>query len=292
VSQPPTKLERRARALLHAYPAQYRRDRAEEMIGTLLEAAPPGRSFPAARDTWALIAGGRHARAARNRSLGVRANLRLALILGLSISVSSTSAREFGFEGHRWLTVAAAVLGTVAALAPWLGNRRAATALVIPAAALALYGPTRYPFVPVAVVYLAAFLIALGALAALSGGSPSLPRSWSLLPAAVPAGIVAAHGSFVMEEGLSEYALLLLAAVTVGWLVTDARPALGLSVGFLLPNLQGFLTDLAIFGSQDERIGLLKAFLLQLAVTAPVLLPATWLLYHQARASRRPLPKR
>jgi hypothetical protein len=128
VSQPPTKLERRARALLRAYPAQYRRDRAEEMIGTLLEAAPADRSFPTARDTWALIAGGRHARAARNRGLGVRANLRLALLLGLSIFVSDTITREFVFGETRWLTVAAAVLGTVAALAPWLGNRKAATA--------------------------------------------------------------------------------------------------------------------------------------------------------------------
>jgi hypothetical protein len=292
VSQPPTKLERRARALLRAYPAQYRRDRAEEMIGTLLEAAPPGRSFPTARDTWALIAGGRHARAARNRSLGVRANLRLALLLGLSISVSSTIAREFDFDETRWLTVAAAVLGTVAALAPWLGNRKAATVLVIPAAALVIYGPARYPFAPAGVAYLAVLLIALGSLVALSGGSPSLPRSWSLLPAAVPAGIVAAHGSFVMEEGLSEYALLLLAAVAVCWLVTDARPAFGLSVGFLLPGLQSCLTSITVFGSRDERVAFLMAFLLELAIAAPVLLPATWLLCRQARTSRRPLSGR
>jgi hypothetical protein len=292
VSQPPTKLERRARALLRAYPAQYRRDRAEEMIGTLLEAAPPGRSFPTARDTWSLIAGGRHARAARNRSLGVRASLRLALLLGLSIFVSFTIAREFDFEETRWLTAAAAVLGTVAALAPWLGNRKAATVLVIPAAALVLYEPARYPFVPVPLAYTAVLLIALGALVALSGGSPSLPRSWSLLPAAVPAGIVAAHGSFAREEGLTEYALLLLAAVALGWLATDARPALGLSVGFLLPGLQGFLTSIAVFGAEDERLAFLKVFLLELAIAAPVLLPATWLLYRQARAGRRPLSER
>ena len=292
MSQPPTKLERRARALLRAYPAQYRRDRAEEMIGTLLEAAPPGRSFPTARDTWSLIAGGRHARAARNRSLGVRASLRLALLLGLSIFVSFTIAREFDFEETRWLTAAAAVLGTVAALAPWLGNRKAATVLVIPAAALVLYEPARYPFVPVPLAYTAVLLIALGALVALSGGSPSLPRSWSLLPAAVPAGIVAAHGSFAREEGLTEYALLLLAAVAVGWLATDARPALGLSVGFLLPGLQSFLTSITVFGAEDERLAFLKVFLLELAIAAPVLLPATWLLYRQARAGRRPLSER
>ena len=35
-------LERHCRWLLRAYPAWYRRDRAEEMLGTLLEASPPG----------------------------------------------------------------------------------------------------------------------------------------------------------------------------------------------------------------------------------------------------------
>jgi hypothetical protein len=50
------RLERRARVLLRAYPADYRRDRAEEVIGTLLEATPDGRPFPSARDARALIA--------------------------------------------------------------------------------------------------------------------------------------------------------------------------------------------------------------------------------------------
>jgi hypothetical protein len=40
------RLERRARWLLRAYPAAYRADRGEEIIGTLLEAVPPGRDWP------------------------------------------------------------------------------------------------------------------------------------------------------------------------------------------------------------------------------------------------------
>ena len=88
MSQTPSKLERRARALLRAYPAEYRHGRAEEIIGTLLEAAPPGRSYPAAREAWSLVAGGRHARAARNRRLGVKANVRLALLLAISLYLS------------------------------------------------------------------------------------------------------------------------------------------------------------------------------------------------------------
>ena len=53
-----TPLERRCRWLLRAYPAWYRRDRAGEMLGTLLEASPPGRRWPSVRDARALVIGG------------------------------------------------------------------------------------------------------------------------------------------------------------------------------------------------------------------------------------------
>ena len=51
-------LERRCRWLLRAYPAWYRCRRGEEMLGTLLEASPPGRSWPSFRDARALVIGG------------------------------------------------------------------------------------------------------------------------------------------------------------------------------------------------------------------------------------------
>jgi hypothetical protein len=53
-----TPLERRCRRLLRAYPAWYRRDRAGEMLGTLLEASGPGQSWPSLRDARALVTGG------------------------------------------------------------------------------------------------------------------------------------------------------------------------------------------------------------------------------------------
>ncbi|HUB39388.1 MAG TPA: hypothetical protein VMA72_11105 [Streptosporangiaceae bacterium] len=52
-----TPLERHCGWLLHAYPAWYRRERAGEMLGTLLEASPPGRSWPSFRDARALAIG-------------------------------------------------------------------------------------------------------------------------------------------------------------------------------------------------------------------------------------------
>ena len=53
-----TSLERRCRWLLHAYPAWYRRHRGGEMLGTLLEASPPGARWPSFRDARALMIGG------------------------------------------------------------------------------------------------------------------------------------------------------------------------------------------------------------------------------------------
>lgn len=55
-------LEQRYRWLLRAYPAWYRRERAAEILGTLLEASPPGRRWPSFRDTRALVIGGLRAR--------------------------------------------------------------------------------------------------------------------------------------------------------------------------------------------------------------------------------------
>jgi hypothetical protein len=51
-------LERRCRLLLRAYPGWYRRERSGEMLGTLLEASPPGRRWPSFRDARALVIGG------------------------------------------------------------------------------------------------------------------------------------------------------------------------------------------------------------------------------------------
>jgi len=53
-----TALERRCGWLLRAYPVWYRRERAGEMLGTLLEASPAGQRWPSVRDTWALVIGG------------------------------------------------------------------------------------------------------------------------------------------------------------------------------------------------------------------------------------------
>jgi len=53
-----TPLERHCGWLLRAYPGWYRRERAGEMLDTLLEASPPGARWPSFRDARSLLIGG------------------------------------------------------------------------------------------------------------------------------------------------------------------------------------------------------------------------------------------
>ncbi|MEV4395685.1 hypothetical protein [Nonomuraea sp. NPDC049607] len=64
-------LELRYRRLLRAYPKEYRAEHGEELIGTLLEAAPPGARRPSLRETLHLLAGGFTARVLAARASGV-----------------------------------------------------------------------------------------------------------------------------------------------------------------------------------------------------------------------------
>jgi hypothetical protein len=305
VSQTPGKLERRARALLRAYPAEYRHGRAEEIIGTLLEAAPPGRSFPAAREAWSLIAGGRHARATRNRRPGVKANLRLALLLGISIYLSfyfglALAGSVLGFfPGQSWLTNTTLALGTAMALAPWLGSRVAVTALAIPAGALVAYGDLRGTHGSTTTMSVAEILIVMAVLAALSGGPVRLPRSWLWLPCASPLVLVAGRllsPLHVPGPGpdllgyLEVGALVLLAVVVICWLVTDPRPAFALCLAVLLQVVMTTLPEL-VYGD-PFLIPNLEFVLLVFAIVLPVLLPAAWLLLRRQKApGPRPFPE-
>ncbi|WP_327089411.1 hypothetical protein OIE66_01945 [Nonomuraea sp. NBC_01738] len=58
----PTKLERRYRLLLLAYPRRYRHSHGDELLDVLMESARPGRAVPEAREVAGLVAGGMRAR--------------------------------------------------------------------------------------------------------------------------------------------------------------------------------------------------------------------------------------
>src|SRR5215469_11315205 len=85
-------LERRGRLLLRAYPAPYREVRGEEIIGTLLEATPPGRSWPLPRDIRCLIAGVFRAHAAQPRQFTTAAKLRTATLAGVAAYLAFTAS--------------------------------------------------------------------------------------------------------------------------------------------------------------------------------------------------------
>jgi hypothetical protein len=310
VSETAGKLERRARALLRAYPAEYRDGRAEEMIGTLLEAAPPGRSFPAAREAWSLVLGGRHARADRNRRPGVKANLRLALLLGISIYLSFVYCETFASYAPGvavpWLTSAAAAAGAAAALAPWLGSRAATTALAVLAGTFNVVDSYRQlstdPYAPpqvnvtIAVTTLA-MLAVFAALAALSGGPARLPRSWLWLPGAFPLALVAGRLLHQLlrlprytlnPDSLVLGALVLLAVVVACWLAADPRPAFALCLAFLL-GIAIFTLPNLVYG---DTYGVLIRSALISAVVLPVMIPAAWLLLRRQKApGSRPYPE-
>ena len=300
------KLERRARALLRAYPAEYRHGRAEEIIGTLLEVAPPGRSLPPAREAWSLLAGGRHARADRNRRPGVKANLRLTLLLGISIYLSfvfglDLAANALGFPGDRasWLTNTTTALGLAVALAPWLGSRATTTVLAIPAGALFAYVDLRANHDSAMTMSVAELLIVMAALAALSGGPVRLPRSWLWLPGAFPLALVAGRLLSLQHvlgpvlgpvlDSLELDVLVLLAVIVVCWLVTDARPAFALCLAVLLETVIATLPQLLYSNYLNPWLMLL---LIQFAIVLPILLPAAWLLLRRQKTpSLRPFPE-
>jgi hypothetical protein len=77
-----SRLSRRYRRLLCCYPRAYRRTRGDELVATLLEAAPPGRTRPTAREAADLLRHGLRARLGRPASRSVVAWALLAAVIG------------------------------------------------------------------------------------------------------------------------------------------------------------------------------------------------------------------
>jgi hypothetical protein len=142
-------LERRYRRLLRCYPAQYRAERADEMLDTLLASAAPGQRWPAARESAALLRGGSRARAGVNASQPVAASFRLAAMLAcavyLALLFGSTAARlieSARFEPGLtppwgvWAGLSAGVFATIAVT--WFARRPFAIAAQLAMAAAGL----------------------------------------------------------------------------------------------------------------------------------------------------------
>ena len=282
-----TPLERRIRLLLPVYPAEYRKDRGEEIIGTLLEATPKGRAWLLARDVRCLVIGGLRARAALNGRLTTTANLRIPVVTGAAAYLTYIAVNDMAFAAlaptrsggaHQpdgpLLLVGVLILAAVALA--WVSGRRAIelAAAIAAAAAMPLAGPLRSYgwWIPE--------LACLAVLALLSGRRewPGWRWAWPvaligaipllgwLLPGSSPTSL------FVLVEALG--------AITLPWLVIDARPAIAAATFLLALWLPSGIANLV--GYPD--IGAAVPVLIVIAVAAV----AVWQLGRQSgRATAR-----
>lgn len=228
-------LERRYRRLMRAYPAQYRTDRADEILGTLLDAAAPGQRRPSARESAGLITGGIRARAARNASLPALASLRLAAMLAgatlLGILLApwamnlSLGGRPPAQTRNEWIACGALFAATILI---WFARREVAVLALLAAlaAGLSWHVQTRW--------LLGAGLVLAGLTALRTERPPKAWLAWFCLPPAFfIRGMV--HGLGGMHVGLPAiglaFAIIILFLLgPLVWAVTDARPAFALAI--------------------------------------------------------------
>jgi hypothetical protein len=247
-------LERRCWLLLTAYPAEYRRKRGEEILGTLLETTPQHRSWPLARDVVALIIGGLRARAAANRRLSTAADIRLGLLLGVVTLLSAcataflmefvtssavfATARDTAASGWRQLMVG--LLTAAAVTCAWRGRRRLLAACAPAAAAaviwLLIHQPTYdsggYTDWTLLAGEACSLLLGLAALMLLVRQTERPSRSWLWLIGLIVAteilpGLVPGHLRALWWP--SPALPLIILIVPIVWIAIDARPALGLA---------------------------------------------------------------
>jgi hypothetical protein len=272
---PPSRLERRIRLLLRAYPPGYRADRGEEMLATLLEATPDGQDWPAARDSWSLLAGGTRARRATNRQLGLATSLRQAVVLGLALYVSWVAAEFFdsySLIGAHGTPMLAGLLIAATAFAVWAGHRTLMITTV--AASLAVLAYSWYSYGAVAghpplwlrvnqLTPEVSLLLAMVALVHLTRRDGRPPRSWLILVCAPPLAMFVTRALPVLFRpgpvpGLVRNflldVLLLLAISVLAWLATDARPAFGVALAIVVSQVAPLATMVQVGIADPERV--------------------------------------
>ncbi len=245
-------LEWRCRWLLRAYPSWYRRQRGEEMLGTLMEASPAGRRWPSPRDIRAMIMGGLRVRAGQHRRLTTAASLRLAGLLGAALALLWLIGNNLGTAIMFWthvyphsapalgLPTAASLLALAAVLAAWFVPWPVVAAPALASAALWVYSGDR-------VMAIQAGLLIL--LVVLTAGRERMPRSWLGLAGLIFAltllqEFTAAPRLYFLYTPLVYAPWVVLGAVIL-WAAVDARPAVAMAIylasNYLIFSLLGYV---------------------------------------------------
>ncbi len=281
-----TAFERRSRVLLRAYPAAYRRERGEEIIGTLLEATPQDRSWPRPRDVRALIVGGLKARAAENHRRTTAANLRIAVMLGIALYLSAWTAiylssiiAHFGptVDFSAWPAALTGILVAASVVLTWLAPRIVALPSALLAAAAVSYFAAPHDMLASAITQ----VMCLAALLALPPHAARPPRRWLWLAGALGLAVLMSAANlgdesiWRVERLLQAVLLLLVAIVSTVWMGIDARLAIAVLTCLVLLALESQLTNITHGGGAWVSIPL------GLSIAA-VAAPAIWLLRRQS----------
>ena len=287
-------LERHCALLLRTYPAAYRAERGEEIVGTLLETTPEDREWPLPRDVRGLMVGGLRARAALNRQLTTAQNVRTALIVGVAAYLAYNAAAVIGFYVRtellnswphlrplpvNWPQLIASALILVAVLLALLtGRRTVVLAGALPAVAAVCIAGTWHPW---ALGETVLPLVSLAAMVALPGNRESPSRRWLAPIALLTVLVVGAYFGSLAGWYVFETVRLTAVAAAIVWAVIDARPAIAVSV---------FVLGLSLPIAVDNLVqGFIPVYLWPyLAVTMVIAVPAVWLLRRQSAHPGRP----
>ncbi|MEU7655489.1 hypothetical protein AB0C42_26255 [Micromonospora taraxaci] len=313
-----TNLERRYLRLLRAYPADYRRARGAEIVGTYLDLADPGQRWPSPADAADLVRGGLRQRLRAAGVTGLIPGVRLAALLAL-VTASGLAGVWGTAELHppptewgvphvgpfvslgvvtwaAWLLAAAVIAVAPSRIARWAITLALLLTIALPPVAAALGAPR-----PPLMVLLPQVVLGLLGLALPDRSS----RAVRLAPALSALSAVVATEFLVGLDAVGTYygATLEVFLPTVGGLllVVGALLAMGLALGgdtrggwalVTLLTPAGFLAVPGLADSLGPAYGAVT--FTELAVTAAAVAlagPATLLLTVLFRSRRASTPQ-
>ena len=234
------RLERRYRRLLLAYPAAYRAAHGDEIIGTLLEAAPPTQRFPVPREATGLLLGGLRSRSRLAATASPPQVWSDGLQLGVLLIVLANLRQALGLANAPWTALVA--VGVLAVLRGWARTALAATALAAIAAARPLLPAVGLPWwLPGYGDWsaVARYAVPAAVLATIAWSRDSRLRArswwWLLLPVALAYPLPVDQPWVIAVKAGLEVGLV-VAVLGVAVAARDPRPAVALAV-FLTPGL-------------------------------------------------------